>query len=154
MFNRQDEGSQTGLGTSTGTAQQPNTTNNTEPSVISAGLTIVGNLQSNSDVVIAGTVEGDITSRSLTVSEGAKVKGTIECSTAQLQGDVDGQVNASSVSVTRTGNINGDIVYEVLSIDEGAVVEGQLRRRDKQVSKVTPISNEKPNKENPEARAG
>ncbi|MEE2694138.1 MAG: polymer-forming cytoskeletal protein [Pseudomonadota bacterium] len=154
MFNRQDDSSGTGLETSTGTMSQPKNTNNTEPSVISAGLTIIGNLQSNSDVVIAGTVEGDITSRSLTVNEGAKVKGTIECSTVKLQGDVDGQVNASSVSVTRTGNINGDIVYETLSIDEGAVVEGQLRRRDKKVSTVTPISNDTPNKENPEAKAG
>ena len=154
MFNRQDDSGETGLGTSEGPANQTKTANNTEPSVISAGLTITGNLQSNSDVVIAGTVEGDITSRSLTVSEGAKVKGTIECSAVQLQGDVDGQVNASSVSVTRTGNISGDIIYETLSIDEGAVVEGQLRRRDKQVSKVTPIGNETPNKEKPEAKAG
>tara|TARA_B100001123_G_C15034995_1_gene916987 strand:+ start:430 stop:891 length:462 start_codon:yes stop_codon:yes gene_type:complete len=153
MFNRQDD-SATGLGTSTETVSQPKATNNTEPSVISGGLTIIGNLQSNSDVVIAGTVEGDITSRSLTVSEGAKVKGTIECSAVQIQGDVDGQINTSSVSVNCTGNVNGDILYETLSIDEGAVVEGQLRRRDKQASTVTPISNEKPNKENPEAKAG
>jgi len=154
MFNRQDENSGIGLGTSAGTVTQPKTTNNTEPSVISAGLTIVGNLQSNSDVVIAGTVEGDITSRSLTVSEGAKVKGTIESSTVQLQGEVDGQVNASSVSVTRTGHINGDIIYETLSIDEGAVVEGQLRLRDKKASTVTPISNDTPSAKNPEAKAG
>ena len=154
MFNRQDDNGETGLGTSARSENQTKTANNTEPSVISAGLTITGNLQSNSDVVIAGTVEGDITSRSLTVCEGAKVKGTIECSAAQLQGKVDGQVNASSVSVTRTGNISGDIIYETLSIDEGAVVEGQLRRRDKQVSKVTPIGNETPNKEKPEAKAG
>ena len=154
MFNRQDDSGETGLGTSAGPANQTKTTNNTEPSVISAGLTITGNLQSNSDVVIAGTVEGDITSRSLTVCEGAKVKGTIECSAVQLQGKVDGQVNASSVSVTRTGNISGDIIYETLSIDEGAVVEGQLRRKDKQVSKVTPIGTETPNKEKSEAKAG
>ena len=74
MFNRQDDNGETGLGTSAGSENQTKTTNNTEPSVISAGLTITGNLQSNSDVVIAGTVEGDITSRSLTVSEGAKVR--------------------------------------------------------------------------------
>ena len=82
------------------------------------------------------------------------MKGTIECSAVQLQRDVDGQVNASSVSVTRTGNISGDIIYETLSIDEGAVVEGQLRRKDKQVSKVTPIGTETPNKEKSEAKAG
>jgi len=154
MFNRQDDNGETGLGTSARSENQTKTANNTEPSVISAGLTITGNLQSNSDVVIAGTVEGDITSRSLTVCEGAKVKGTIECSAVQLQGKVDGQVNASSVSVTRTGNISGDIIYETLSIDEGAVVEGQLRRKDKQVSKVTPIGTETPNKEKSEAKAG
>jgi cytoskeletal protein CcmA (bactofilin family) len=160
MFNRQDENAGNGLNTSTApVGEQPTTPVNGEPSVINAGLTIVGNLQSNTDVVISGTIEGDISSRGLTVSEGAKVTGTIECSTVQLRGQVNGQIKASAVKVARTGNLNGDIFYDTLSIDEGAVVEGQLRRRDKQPGKaqkastVTPIGGDTSKKDSTEIKA-
>ena len=163
MFNRQDENSGNGLNTSGGSVSEqpaPSISGNGEPSVINAGLTIVGNLQSNTDVVISGTIDGDINSRGLTVSEGAKVTGTIECSTVQLRGHVNGQIKASTVKVARTGNVSGDIFYDTLSIEEGAVVEGQLRRRDEQsgkvqskVSTVTPIGGDTSKKDSTEVKA-
>ena len=160
MFNRQDDNAENGSTASAGIVSgQPTGSGTGEPSVINAGLTIVGNLQSNTDVVISGTIEGDITSRGLTVSEGAKVTGTIECSTVQIRGHVDGQLNSSTVKVARTGNVTGDIIYETLSIDEGAVVQGQLRRRDEQsgktkkVSTITPIGGDTSKTESAEIKA-
>ena len=162
MFNRQDDHSGVDPTTTSNkvVGSQPAITESGEPSVINAGLTIVGNLQSNNDVVISGTIEGDITSRGLTVSEGASVTGTIECANVQVQGNVNGQVNASSVKIARTGNVSGDIVYDTLSIDEGAVVQGHLRRKDShsvktkaKVSTVTPIAGESSKKEAVEVKA-
>ena len=131
MFNRQENpGEEDAMSSSSSSPARPKSSlgSQAESSVISAGLKIVGNLQSEADVMISGTVEGDINSRSLTVSEGATVVGTIESTSVEVRGRVDGQVNASSVKVARGGHVNGDILYETLSIDEGAVVEGQLRR--------------------------
>ena len=131
MFNRQENSSgEDAMSSPSSSPARPTSSlgSQTESSVISAGLKIVGNLQSEADVMISGTVEGDINSRSLTVSEGATVVGTIESTSVEVRGRVDGQVNASSVKVARGGHVNGDILYETLSIDEGAVVEGQLRR--------------------------
>src|SRR5512145_3009840 len=45
------------------------------PSVISAELKVVGNLICSGDVQIDGAVEGDVESRTVTIGEGAKVKG-------------------------------------------------------------------------------
>ena len=95
--------------------------------------------------MIGGTVEGDISSRSLTVSEGAMVTGTIQSSSVEVRGKVEGQVHAATVKVARSGHVNGDIYYESLSVDEGAVVEGQLRRSQSghanksKVSTLTPV---------------
>ena len=47
------------------------------PSIISADLTITGNLQSDGDIQIDGQVDGDVLSRSLTIGQGAKVNGTV-----------------------------------------------------------------------------
>ena len=146
MFNRQENSSGEDAVNSSGNKPARATTpsgGQNEASVISAGLKIVGNLQSEADVVISGTVEGDINSRSLTVSEGANVTGTIESTSVEVRGKVDGQIHASSVKVARSGCVNGDIVYETLSIDEGAVIEGQLRRNQGSVhshkSKISKI---------------
>ena len=131
MFNRQENSSgEDDMSSSSSSPASPTSSlgSQAESSIISAGLKIVGNLQSEADVMISGTVEGDINSRSLTVSEGATVVGTIESTSVEVRGRVDGQVNASSVKVARGGHVNGDILYETLSIDDGAVVEGQLRR--------------------------
>ena len=149
MFNRQEDSS--GEDAVNSSSNKPTRATipsggQTESSVISAGLKIVGNLQSEADVVISGTVEGDINSRSLTVSEGAMVTGTIQSSSVEVRGKVEGQVHAATVKVARSGHVNGDIYYESLSIDEGAVVEGQLRRSQSgghanksKVSTLTPV---------------
>ena len=157
MFNRQEDSS--GEDAVNSSSNKPTRApipsgGQTESSVISAGLKIVGNLQSEADVVISGTVEGDINSRGLTVSEGANVTGTIESTSGEVRGKVDGQIHASSVKVARSGYVNGDIVYETLSIDEGAVVEGQLLRNQgslhsskSKIPTLTPVNGDGKKKE-------
>lgn len=154
MFNKGDEpqgaqGQPKAPATATGTASAAGTAGaagQADQSLISAGLKVVGNLESNGDVVIAGIVEGDIASRSLTVSQGASVQGSIQVETVQIMGAVQGQVRARSVRIARTGEMTGDVHYEALSIEEGAMMDGQCRRiqpgrpaADAKVSKLTAV---------------
>jgi cytoskeletal protein CcmA (bactofilin family) len=153
MFTKGDE-PQAGQGepkapaTATTTAPAPSSgaAGQADQSLISAGLKVVGNLESNGDVVIAGVVEGDIASRSLTVSQGATVQGSIQVETVQVMGAVQGQVRARSVRIARTGEMTGDVHYETLSIEEGAMIDGQCRRvqpgrpaSESKVSKLTAV---------------
>ena len=99
-----------------------------ETSIISADLKVVGDLISAGDIQIKGTVEGDIKSRSVTVSEGAQVTGAIVAETVHLSGAITGQVEAPTVTVARTARVNGDIIHQTLSIEAGAHMEGNCRR--------------------------
>lgn len=99
-------------------------------SLISTELKIVGNLNSSGDLRIDGTVEGDITSRSLVVGEGARVEGSIAAETVRISGSVSGQIKATNVAVARTARVSGDITYRTLSVEEGGVLEGQCRRNE------------------------
>lgn len=99
-------------------------------SLISTELKIVGNLNSSGDLRIDGTVEGDITSRSLTVGEGARVDGSIAAETVRISGAVSGQIKATNVAIARTARVSGDITYRTLSVEEGGVLEGQCRRNE------------------------
>lgn len=114
-----------------------------EESVISPGLKVVGNLESEGDIVISGIVEGDITSRGLTISQGATVKGSIKADVVTVLGNVQGEVTARSVGIAKTGEMTGDVIYGSLAIEDGAVIEGNCRRAkeggDAKVSKLKAV---------------
>ena len=99
-------------------------------SIISADMKVVGNLHSSGDIQIDGTVEGDIKSRTLTVSEKAHISGSITAESVNFCGRVSGQVSANSVRLARTANVQGKISYKTLAIEEEAVLNAQVRRLD------------------------
>lgn len=111
------------------------------PSVISSDLKIIGNLESIGDVLIEGTIEGDVKSRSLTVGEGAHVKGSISADKVTISGAITGQVRAETVNIAKTAKIMGDIIHQNLSIEAGAYLEGRFSRNelDKPNSKDTAV---------------
>jgi cytoskeletal protein CcmA (bactofilin family) len=98
------------------------------PSIISADLKIVGNLTSSGDIQVDGTVEGDISSRTLTVGEEAHIDGSIVAESVRVCGNVSGEVKATSVILAKTGRVQGDIAHQSLSIEAGAYIEGNIRR--------------------------
>ncbi|HJS32899.1 MAG TPA: polymer-forming cytoskeletal protein [Alphaproteobacteria bacterium] len=94
------------------------------PSVISAELKVVGNLICSGDVQIDGAVEGDVESRTVTIGEGAKVKGGTSAETVIICGEINGAVRGTSVRIARSARVTGDVTYKSLSIEEGAVLNG------------------------------
>lgn len=106
-------------------------------SIVSRGLTIEGNLSGEDDIRIDGTVSGDIRSRTLIVSQGATVNGSVTAEMIELLGNINGQLNGKNVRIAGTGHLDGDVNYETLSIEGGAVVNGQLKHRSSQ-SAATP----------------
>ena len=116
------------------------------PSIISADLKIVGDLHSSGDLQIDGAVEGDITSQSLTVGEGAVVKGTLVAESVRVYGSVTGQVKANSVVLAKTAKVEGDIAHQSLSMEAGATLVGSLSRLETAVGgRVRPAAAANPN---------
>jgi cytoskeletal protein CcmA (bactofilin family) len=98
------------------------------PSIISASLRIVGNLVSDGEVQVDGAIEGDVTCRTLTVSENAAIRGEVEAETVRIHGAVHGQIKATNVSMGPTAKVMGDVVHANLVIESGAFVEGHCKR--------------------------
>lgn len=97
------------------------------PSIISASLTIDGNLRSAGDIQIDGKVNGDIRTTKLTISESGGVVGSIEADAVTVAGEVTGRIKAKDVTMTRTARVEADIIQERLSVESGALFEGQSR---------------------------
>ena len=129
MFSKSDDKSRTGSLSAPGEVAR-SASGSSVPSLISADLKVVGNLESAGDLQIDGQVKGDVKSRSVTVGESAKVKGSISADTLRVSGEVDGQLKGTSVNIAKTGRVKGDIVHQTLSIEAGATIEGQIRRLD------------------------
>jgi cytoskeletal protein CcmA (bactofilin family) len=106
------------------------------PSIISANLKIVGNLVSDGDVQVDGLIEGDVNSRSLTVSENASIHGQVEADTVRIHGTVHGQIKAINVAMGPTARVVGDVIHTNLVIESGAFLEGHCKRLDERVEAV------------------
>lgn len=100
------------------------------PSIVSDGLHVTGNLISDGDVQIDGTIEGDVKGRNLTVGANGSVVGKIMAHECVINGHVVGEIASKTVMITRTARVESDIVHEVLSIEAGAVFEGRCKRSD------------------------
>ncbi len=100
------------------------------PSIISPDLKIKGDLICNGDIQIDGTVEGDVVSRTITIGEGADVRGAISGESVRVCGSVNGQVKGNTVTLAKTAKVIGDVMHQTLSIEPGAFFEGQCRRID------------------------
>ena len=121
------------------------TTKPSAPSIISADLSINGNLNSGGDIQVDGTVEGDIVSNTLTISGSATVRGAIEAETVVIAGSVTGQIKARHVTLSKTARVIAGVVQERLSIEPGAFFEGNCRHfpgeggEKRQLPKLEPV---------------
>lgn len=107
-----------------------NASRNKVPSIIAENLRIVGNLTSEGDIQIEGVVDGDVSSKKLTVGASATVNGVILGDEVTIAGTVNGQITARAIRLTRTAKVIGDINHDSLSIEAGAFVQGLCKRID------------------------
>ena len=123
MFSKTNR--KTGGNAGSGTPRKPSV-----PSIISADLRIVGDLNSAGEIHVDGCVDGDIKSKTLMVGESAVIKGEIIADTVSVHGTINGQINAQTVNLAKTAHVAGDILHRNLSIETGAFLEGHCKRMD------------------------
>ena len=107
------------------------TSKSAPPSFISTDMRLIGNLASEGEVQIDGTVNGDIKTKILLIGEKAVIRGEIIADTVKVHGEINGQIKARSVTLASTARMVGDILHENLAIEEGAFLEGHCKRMDK-----------------------
>ncbi|MAK00162.1 MAG: hypothetical protein CMM13_05720 [Rhodospirillaceae bacterium] len=106
----------------------PGPSKGTAPSLLSSDLTITGNLESEGDMQIDGTIDGDIKSFTLTVSESGVIRGTIDAEEVTIAGSVTGQIKARHVILVKGAKVIADLIQDRLSIEPGAFFEGNCRQ--------------------------
>jgi len=90
-----------------------------------AGLIIEGNITGAGDLVLEGTVHGDVKVSHLTVGESGNIEGKVEADTVEVRGRVVGSIKGQQVKLQATAYVEGDITHEQLAIDVGAYFQGR-----------------------------
>ena len=98
------------------------------PSIVSADLTVEGNLNSAGEIQVDGAVNGDIRCKALIVGVKGSVTGEVTAQTVRLHGAVKGMIRAKSVFLASTARMSGDVEHESLAIEPGAYMEGHCKR--------------------------
>jgi len=93
-------------------------------------MRITGDLVSDGDIQVDGTVDGNVKTGMLTVGEEAEIRGEIEADSVRVCGSVSGQIQARTVEIVKTAKVVADVIHESLSIEAGAFVTGNMKRLD------------------------
>ena len=100
------------------------------PSILSGDLRIEGDIVSDGELHISGSIKGDVVARKLTLAAGGSITGTVEAEVAVIAGTLAGRLTATSVTLAGTAHVVADITHVSLLIEQGAVFEGFSRRVD------------------------
>lgn len=93
-------------------------------------IVITGSLVSSGEVVIEGTIEGDVRAKKITVKNNANINGELASEELIIHGRVSGLVRGVKILLASDCILNGDILHETLSIESGAQFEGSCKRSD------------------------
>lgn len=94
--------------------------------IIGAGTFIEGDIKSEADIRIDGTLNGSLfTKGKLVLGPTGTVEGEISCQNADISGCVNGKIKVTELlSLKSTSKLVGDIVTNKLSIEPGANFSG------------------------------
>jgi cytoskeletal protein CcmA (bactofilin family) len=109
-------------------------------STLASDLTFEGNVTGPGELVVDGTVRGDVKVARLTVGETGNIEGNVTADHVEVKGRVVGAVTGKQVKLISTAYVDGDITHEQLSIDVGAYFQGRCLQGRKDGQAAAPAS--------------
>lgn len=102
------------------------------PNTIDAGTKITGNIQSENNWTISGTLIGDLmVTGDVLIERTADIKGDVIGENVWVAGKVTGNIAArNKLYITSASTIEGDISYRTLRIEEGAYIDGKMEHAE------------------------
>jgi cytoskeletal protein CcmA (bactofilin family) len=123
-----------------------NETDNTPTiNLISTGTDITGDIKSNGDIRIDGSLTGNLNTKGkVVIGPTGKVKGEVICKNSEVAGIIEGKIMVGQLlNLKASSKIIGDIVTVKLSIEPGAVFSGNCKMSDTENNGGTGIIREK-----------
>lgn len=100
--------------------------------LISNGTDITGDIKSNGDIRIDGSLTGILNTKGkVVIGQTGKVNGEVICKNSEVSGIVEGKITvAQLLNLKASSKILGDIATSKLSIEPGAIFTGNCKMSD------------------------
>ena len=103
--------------------------NHSGRSHIGETMQLEGDLRTSGSIDIAGLINGNIFVSELSITETGSVRGSVEATTIEINGHLEGKITADTVILGKTAVIKGDIFFKnSLKTEEGADIDGYIKR--------------------------
>lgn len=105
--------------------------------LIAINTTITGDIKTESDLRIDGTLKGNIqTSGRLIIGKSGSIEGEIICKTAEVEGKLNGKISVSGLlTLKSTSFLSGEIITVQLMIEPGANFTGNCKMDEQSKTK-------------------
>ncbi len=114
--------------------------------IIGVGTQITGDVKSNSDIRVDGSLTGKlITKGKVVIGESGRVNGEINCKNSDVEGTIEGKIKVTELLSLKTkAKIKGDIIAAKLAIEPGCQFSGNCdMTTGSQTNEETIIQNDK-----------
>lgn len=98
------------------------------PSMLGADVKVEGDVVTEGDLFIGGSIKGRVVAHKVTIAENASLTGLVEADTVIIAGTLTGKLTANTVTLKRTANVSGDITHVQLTIETGSCFDGYSHR--------------------------
>jgi cytoskeletal protein CcmA (bactofilin family) len=125
-----------------------NEPDNTTINLISNGTDIIGDIKSNGDIRIDGSLTGNLNTKGkVVIGTTGKVKGEVICKNSEVAGILEGKITVGQLlNLKASSKINGEIATSKLSIEPGAVFSGNCKMSDTESNAGAGIKEKEPEK--------
>lgn len=95
-------------------------------SVIAEGTIISGNVISQDDIRVDGSVHGEVRGKHVWIGFEASVEGVVVAERVTVDGDMRGPVFAGHIHLGAASRVEGDLCTDNITIDKGAILVGRV----------------------------
>ena len=105
------------------------TINHSGRSYIGETMQLEGDVRTSGAIDVAGLINGNVFVSDVNIADTGSVRGTIEASTIEINGHVEGKILAGAIIIGKSAIIKGDIFFkDTLKTEEGADIDGYIKR--------------------------
>ena len=98
-------------------------------SYVGETMQLEGDLRTSGSIDVAGLVNGNIFASEMSITESGSIRGSVEATTIEINGHLEGKISADIVIVGKTAVIKGDVFFKsTLKTEEGADIDGYIKR--------------------------
>jgi len=90
------------------------------PSILSAGLTIDGDLNSEGELQIDCVIRGNVTAPAVVIGTQGSVTGNVTAQDVTILGHVYGDIKAGDIRCSSGSRISGNVHYGSINVEPGA----------------------------------